>query len=301
MPSLLATVIQTLRPPFLLLTPACLLVGIGTARLSGPLDLLLLTLVLLGALCAHISVNMLNEYEDFRSGLDLQTQRTAFSGGSGALPQRPQAASLVLALGLVALAVTVLCGLYFIWLRGWGLLPLGLAGCALVLAYTRWINRLPWLCLIAPGLGVGPLMVGGTHFVLTGHYAALPFFLSLVPFFLANNLLLLNQYPDLAADRAAGRRHFLIAYGHANAAGVYGLFVLAAYSIIVSGVLGNLLPALSALALLPLPLALWSIRGPLRFATDIPRLKPYMAMNVAVNLLTPALLGLSLYVTATSG
>ncbi len=41
-------------------------------------------LALLGAFLAHISVNTLNEYFDFKSGLDLETIKTPFSGGSGA-------------------------------------------------------------------------------------------------------------------------------------------------------------------------------------------------------------------------
>ncbi len=43
-------------------------------------------LALLGLLLAHVSVNVLNDYFDYRSGVDLKTQRTPFSGGSGILP-----------------------------------------------------------------------------------------------------------------------------------------------------------------------------------------------------------------------
>ena len=50
------------------------------------MPLLPLILALAGGLLAHISVNALNEYLDFTSGLDLTTLRTPFSGGSGTLP-----------------------------------------------------------------------------------------------------------------------------------------------------------------------------------------------------------------------
>jgi len=79
-----------MRLPFLILTPACVLLGIGAAFYqSGRVDLLQVVIVLIGALAAHISVNALNEYFDFRSGLDLRTQRTPFSGGSGTLAAQP--------------------------------------------------------------------------------------------------------------------------------------------------------------------------------------------------------------------
>ena len=288
------TVVQTMRPPFLLLTPACVLVGIGTASLAGPIDWILAVLILLGALCAHISVNMLNEYYDFKSGLDENTRRTPFSGGSGALPSYPAALNAVLVGGLATLAITLLLGLYFMQLRGLALLPLGVLGAVIILTYTQWLNRLPFMCLIASGLGFGPLMIVGTHFVLTGTYSTFALYASLIPFFLVNNLLLLSQYPDLDADRAAGRRHFLIVYGYKATHRVYALFNLCAYLLVLVGVARHILPLWSLLALLTAPLALRATLGAFRFDGDVEALKPALAMNVMVNLLTPTLLGVAL-------
>jgi 1,4-dihydroxy-2-naphthoate polyprenyltransferase len=76
--------LKTARPAFLLLTPCCLSVAVAFAIYESiEIDPVNLALIFLGALAAHISVNMLNEYYDYKTGLDLQTQRTAFSGGSG--------------------------------------------------------------------------------------------------------------------------------------------------------------------------------------------------------------------------
>lgn len=295
MASNLATVINTMRPPFLLLTPACVLVGIGSAATVTTIDWGLAALILLGALCAHITVNMLNEYHDYKSGLDSNTQRTPFSGGSGALPANPLALNAVLIGGLATLGITLLLGLYFVALRGWALAPLGLLGALIIVTYTQWINRLPFMCLIAPGLGFGVLMVMGTHLVLAGSYTLFALLVSLVPFFLTNNLLLLNQYPDLEADRAAGRRHFLIAHGLQKAHWVFALFNLAAYGTLIGAITLQILPVWSALAFLTAPLAVRATLGAFRFdGRDIAALKPAMAMNVVVNLLTPTLLGVSL-------
>jgi len=65
-------------------------------------DLPLLLLILLGAVLAHVSVNTLNEYYDFKSGLDLTTTKTRFSGGSGALPENAEMANAVLKIGIVS-------------------------------------------------------------------------------------------------------------------------------------------------------------------------------------------------------
>lgn len=280
------------RPAFLVLPPVTVLLGVATAIHSGAgIDTLQLALVLIAALGAHVAVNTLNEYQDFRSGLDLQTQRTPFSGGSGALPARPEAAGGVLAVSLVALAITSAAGLYLVMLRGPALLLIGLAGLAIILSYTRWLNRHPWLCLVAPGLGFGPLMVVGTHLALTGSLGAQPLLVSLVPFLLANNLLLLNQYPDMAADRAAGRNTFPIAYGIARSNAVYAVFLLLAALTLAGGVLTGLLPPLALGALLPLGFGAAALRGAIRHGDQVAQLLPALGMNVAASVLTPLLLG----------
>jgi 1,4-dihydroxy-2-naphthoate octaprenyltransferase len=194
------------RLPFLALTPACIALGLACVQWQqGAIDLLQAMLVLLGAIAAHISVNAFNEYSDFKSGLDATTQRTPFSGGSGVLPAHPELAASTRAMALGSLALCTAIGLYFVRLRGPALLPLGLAGVLLIVLYTQWITRQPWLCLVAPGLGFGPVMILGTQVALTGHYSVAAAAASAVPFFLVNNLLLLNQFPDIEADRRVGR------------------------------------------------------------------------------------------------
>lgn len=89
-PSRLRTCLHSSRPNFLLLAPLCAGLALTAAWADGlgtsGLDALL---VLLGALLAHAAVNLFNEHHDYRSGLDALTQRTAFSGGSGALQASP--------------------------------------------------------------------------------------------------------------------------------------------------------------------------------------------------------------------
>ena len=63
-----STIFGPMRLPFLILTPACVLLGAATAVWSGhELNLFHLALVLIGAVSTHISVNALNEYEDRKS------------------------------------------------------------------------------------------------------------------------------------------------------------------------------------------------------------------------------------------
>lgn len=294
-----AVLFGPMRLPFLILPPACVALGAATAVWSGSeINLLFLGIVLVGAVCAHISVNALNEYEDFKSGLDFNTRRTPFSGGSGTLPKRPDKAHVALTTGLVTLGVTAFIGAFFVYVRGPWLLPLGVLGLITIAAYTKWFTRSPLICLIAPGLGFGPLMVMGTHFSLTGSYSWTAFVASMVPFFLVSNLLLLNQFPDVEADRGIGRYHFPIAIGRKASVKIYGVFLGGAYLSIILGYLAGVLPLSSLVALASIVLAVTTVKGAARYADDIPQLIPYMGRNVVINIVTPVLLAISLFISS---
>jgi 1,4-dihydroxy-2-naphthoate octaprenyltransferase len=290
-------VLGPMRVPFLILTPACVLLGIATAIRSGahinPLHILL---VLIGAVCTHISVNAFNEYDDFESGLDTHTERTPFSGGSGTLPANPGMVKTALTIALVSFGIVGLSGIYFTWQYGLALLPLGLVGMFVIVAYTPWLTRNPLLCLIAPGLGFGPLMVMGTHFALTGQYSWMAFVASLVPFFLVSNLLLLNQFPDVDADKTVGRRHFPILIGRHLSSIIFSTFLVLTYVSIIVGVILSILPIGSLLGLATLILAVPLLISSIKYADDIHNLIPFMGNNVLVNLLTPVLVAVGMFI-----
>lgn len=161
------------RGPFLLLTPAVLFPAVAASyRFSGTLPWSLVLLILIAGVAAHVAVNALNEYQDFNSGLDKATERTPFSGGSGTLPAKPGLASSAKWLFVVSFALMVAIGAYLSWRVGPKILSLGLVGGLIILVYTRWINRMPMLCLVSPGVGFGLLMVNGSGWLLTGSFIA---------------------------------------------------------------------------------------------------------------------------------
>ncbi len=290
-------ILGPMRLPFLLLPPVCVLLGIGVAfwRTDGDINWFYALLALIGAVSSHISVNAFNEYFDFRSGLDEKTEKTPFSGGSGTLQANPQAARAALTTAVVALILPVLIGFYFLAVRGWWIVPLGILGLLVVYFYTQWITKNWFLCLISPGLGFGILWVMGTDFVLTGTYSWQAFAAALVPFFLVNDLLLLNQFPDAKADATVGRAHLPIKIGNAASSKVYAAFLGLAYLVIVVSALFGLLPLWALLGLATLLLAVPAAKTALRYADDIPNLMPALGQNVLINLLTPLLMAVGLF------
>jgi len=293
----MSAILGPMRLPFVRLAPACVVLGTVTAVWSGSeINMLHFVLTVLGAVFAHICVNAFNEYSDFKSGLDFKTEPTPFSGGSGTLPENPEKGYVAMITGIVTLILTAAIGIYFIVVIGIGLLPLGVLGLVIVVVYTDWITKNPFLCLIAPGLGFGPLMVMGTNFVLSGSYSMTAFVASLVPFFLVSDLLLLNQFPDIEADRQVGRRHLPIEIGVKPCIKIYIAFLLAAYAVVVIASLSGVLPLYSLLALVTIALAIPTIKGVSQFSGNIPSLIPHMGKNVIINILTPVLLSVGLFV-----
>lgn len=289
------TIVATTRPAFLLLTPAVLTLAYAISYWQqGSINITLSVLIFIAALSAHISVNTFNEYHDFRSGLDMTTVRTRFSGGSGGLPENPSAASLVLFIAWITLAITIIIGLYFISIYGLTLLPLGLLGSLLIISYTGWITKKPWLCILTPGLAFGPIFIVGSDFVLTGSYSVTALIASLPIFFLVNNLLLLNQFPDEQADQQAGRNHIVIQYGKKFSSQLLIVFYILAYLTLILAVVLKVLPAEALLGLLSIILAIKCSQILLTNYQHTTGLLPAMALNVAVTLLTPILMAIGI-------
>ncbi|MCX6053333.1 MAG: prenyltransferase [Chloroflexi bacterium] len=286
-------ILGPMRLPFLILGPACvflaLAAAIWTGRIINPWYAIL---CFIGGVMAHISVNTLNEYADSKSGLDLKTTRTPFSGGSGTLNQDPTKASFALGTGLISALICIGIGIFFFSLWGWQILVLGFLGLFIIFTYTPWLNRQPILCLIAPGLGFGTLMVNGTTFALTGSFTWTSFLISFIPFFLVSNLLLLNQFPDAEADHIVGRRHFPILIGRKASAVIFITFLVLTYLTIILGVLLHLTPIWTLLGLGTLVIAIPSAKGAFLHADELPKLIPSLGQNVLINLITPVLIGI---------
>jgi len=243
-----------------------------------------------GLVLAHASVNLLNNYFDFRSGIDLMTDRTPFSGGSPALPEGLLSPRQVLAFGFVTFSLAALIGIYFTVVVGWLLLPILAAGGFFIILYSPLILRLPWPEWAA-GAGLGALPVLGMYFVIAGRYSLTAAAASIPPALLVHNLLLLNEFIDVKADRTGGRRTLPVTIGCRMAAVFYSIVALAVYIWIIIWVAAGIMPAPTLLALLTLPLAFKSISGA-RHSNEKRRLVPAMANNVIMVLLTQLLIGI---------
>jgi 1,4-dihydroxy-2-naphthoate octaprenyltransferase len=218
------------RPQFLLLSPVLAFLGMSIALYNGSFDTLYFILTIIGLTLLHASVNTLNDYSDYKTGIDLKSNRTPFSGGSGFLPSGLLKPSTVLAIGLGSIILATPIGIYFLFERGMELLPLFIIGAILVLFYTSFITRIGLgLAEISAGLGLGVLPVIGTFIIIHGNFSYPALYASMPSFFLVFNLLLLNELPDAEADKTGKRKTLPIQFGIRAAAAVYSAAVILTY------------------------------------------------------------------------
>ena len=286
-------VIAIIRVPFLILALILGILGTSVAWYESRLFSSVFhpgyaILAIVGLLIAHAAVNIFNDYFDAKSGLDYKTSRTPFSGGSGATPDGLMTISQDLWLGIICFILLIPIGAFFVWEKGLMLLPLLLAAALLIILYTPVILKMgypEW----SPGLGLGILPVMGAYYVHTGAYTCSAFIASVPSYLLVHNLLLLNEFPDVEADKTVNRRTLPIVIGKKKAAYVFSVFVVLVYVWIVWGVLSRNMPVFTLLTLLTLPIAISVIRGAFRY-DDMEQFLPVMSKNVQLILSVQALI-----------
>jgi len=285
------------RPQFLLLSVVLVLLGTAIAWHEGCFDLLKFVLTLIGLVLAHSSVNILNDYFDYKSGIDLETNRTPFSGGSGILPAGLLKPKGVYLYGVGCLIAALAIGIYLTFVSGWQLLPLILLGGPVIYFYTSHLTK--WLVgEFWAGLGLGMLPVLGTYFVQTGRYSLEAFVASLAPGFLTANLLFLNEFPDVEADKKGGRYNLVIALGPKNASRLYaGLMVLTYLSIII-GVVLKLMPPLTLIGFHSIFFAYKAVKITFKHYDNFQELLPALKANVLTVLVTDAFLALGYFINS---
>jgi 1,4-dihydroxy-2-naphthoate octaprenyltransferase len=282
------------RTPFLALPVTLVAVGASAAAYDGAFRWSHTVVGLIGLLAAHVAVNVLNEWSDLRTGIDLRTVPTPFSGGSGTLPSGALSPRAAFRFGLAASAVALAVGLWFVARVGWVILPFVVVGGSLVFGYTEGLAR-HGLGEMAAGLGLGGLPVAGAALIQDGALGPAAIAAAVPATLMTFNLLLINEFPDEAADREGGRRHLVILLGRIPAARLYAIAGLLTPAAVVAGIALDALPTMCLVAVAPSlllvkPLA-WALSAP---AGDVPI--PALGANVVWNLSTNLVLAVSLVV-----
>ena len=280
-----------LLPRFHFIPLTVILVSLGTAIAvyEGSIRWGYFWLALIGSILVHVTVNVMNDYHDYKDGIDLNTRRTPFSGGSGVLPSSLLKPKQAFWLATLSLVTATIIGVYFVVMKGWLLLPLLLVAGFSAYFYNVCLSR--WMVgELFAGLNLGPLVVLGAYYVQTGRYSWEALFASIAPGILTATLLFLNEFPDREADEKGGRRHLVITLGREGARYLYVILIGASYLCIVIGVLTRMMPVMTLLGLGTVVLAWKAAKGAWRYYDDLNHLTPVLGVNVIIILGTQALM-----------
>lgn len=254
------------RAPFLTAAIVPILIGAAWVVASGRVDALpwsLFILTLLGGISLHVAANTFNDYFDWRSGTDPANNEyfQPLSGGSRSIELGLITEQQLFRVAMGALLVSIAVGVTLLFTSGPALILFGLVGAFSAFFYTAPPLRLAarkGIGELLVGLNFGPLMVAGTIYALTGSVTWADFFVGLPVGLLITAVLWINQFPDMASDRATGKYNLVVVLGKARARWGYAGLVMGAFVLVIAGVMAGILPFGVLLALLALPIGIWT-------------------------------------------
>jgi 1,4-dihydroxy-2-naphthoate polyprenyltransferase len=230
-------------------------IGLGAvlaAGSAGQVRWALLPLVVACSLLFHAGTNLVSDAADYVRGLD----REGKLGGSGVLVEKIFTPKQIFRAGVAAFVIGALLATVLVWVCGPVVLYLGLAGLAGGFFYggTRFAYKYHGLGDVAVFVLMGPSMVIGAYFVLTGTFSATVALASLPVACLVAAILSGNNYRDIESDLAANVRTVANVLGPTGARIEYCGLIWAAYGAVpICVVLGQMTPwSLMALATAPL-------------------------------------------------
>jgi 1,4-dihydroxy-2-naphthoate octaprenyltransferase len=224
-------------------------------RFSWPL----FVLALFASLFLHIGTNVTNEIYDVRRGIDTITSpRASHALLKGRLTEREAFAVVAVAFGISAAI-----GIALIVERGWIVAALGAAGLVGGFGYTAPPLQLKYRALGLPLVFalMGPLMVVGAYYVVSGSFSWRPAVVSIPVGLLVTAILHGNEWRDIVEDARAGIATFSIRAGKRAAHLGYVSLVVGAYIALAMAVAAKVAPPLSLLPMLSLPLLVRAVRS----------------------------------------
>jgi 1,4-dihydroxy-2-naphthoate octaprenyltransferase len=290
------------RPGFLIVTAAGCVLGIALAAACGCGISWGRAAATIGlALLAHAAANVLNDFEDGRSGADAANMAGLFpfTGGSRLIQNGVVTLDDTRQVALALFGLVIPAGVLLAVLSGGVVFSIGLAGLFLAWAYSS-----PPLSLMRRGLG--ELAVAAAWWlVVLGAYAVQRGTVSVVAAATASsfagliaNILLINGIPDAAADAQVGKRTLAVRLGPQGSALAYTALASASYALLAVGVAFDLQPPTAIWGLLSAPLSASAAVYLWRHATTPQALRPAIIYTIAAAVLHALAMSVSLALAA---
>lgn len=284
--------LRAIRIKFLLASIISVCVGLAiNGWQNKTIDLGFAALTFVGVAALHASVDLLNDYWDFKRQIDTETNRTKFSGGTGVLPEGLLEPNQVYRAGMLMLVIGSSIGAFFVIERGITIaVILGFAIVSIYFYSTR---------IVDSGLGEvfvaikGSMIVLGTYFVQSSQITIEPIIAGIVSGILSSVVLFVNSFPDFDADKKHGRKTLVIILGKDKAASTIWIFPFLIYGIILVSVLSGIFPMTSLITFATIPVAVKYGIALKKNYQDVEQLIPTMQGFVTFGRITGALFVIS--------
>ncbi|MCY0876835.1 MAG: 1,4-dihydroxy-2-naphthoate polyprenyltransferase [Firmicutes bacterium] len=243
---------KLLRPPTLTASIAPVLIGTGLALQGRPLRPLLFIAMLLASMLIQSAANMLNEYYDFKRGLD----NAEMVGIAGAIVRDNVQPITVLRITQFTLLIAFLIGVYICAVTSWWVAVVGVLSTLFLYLYSggpRPISYTPFGEVTA-GLIMGPVIILISYFIQTESVTWGAVLASLPSALLIGAILMANNIRDIEHDIAGGRRTLAIVAGRSGAIRILATAFIVAYLWTIALVITHVLPTWALLVLLSSPL-----------------------------------------------
>lgn len=218
----------------------------------------LFPIVILASLLIHSGTNLVSEYYDYVVGVD----REDSYGSSRVLVDKLIQPKKILYAGYLCFGLTFILGMILVSQRGLPLFTIGIVGIFGGMFYSGKPFGYKYIALgdIMVFFLMGPLMVIGSYFAISGEYNNNVFWISAPIGFLVTAILHANNTRDIADDKAANIRTFAIIIGLQASKVEYYFLVLGAYLLIFLMVFNGTLEIWSLIVLLSLPPAISNLK-----------------------------------------
>jgi len=285
---MLSVWLRVIRIRFLLASVIAVSVGLAISWWqTSQIDVFHAALTMGGVMALHASVDLLNDYWDFKRGIDSQTKRTKMSGGTGVLPEGLLKPSSVYRAGIGFLILGAIIGSYFVII--YGVIIAILLGFAIISIYFYSTK------IVDSGLAEvfvaikGTMIVLGTYYIQVSELSLNTTLAGIVVGILSSLVLFITSFPDHDADKSKGRKTLVIAVGKQKATSLFLVFPVIAYGIIIAGVASQLFPVFSLITLTTIPLIIQSGRQLKTSFDDDTQMVPIMSKTLAFSRITGAL------------
>lgn len=276
---------RVIRVRFLLASIIAVSVGLALNWWQySSIDYLDAVLTFAGVVALHASVDLLNDFWDFKRGIDTKTTRTKMSGGTGVLPEGLLKPSSVYRAGIGFLIIGTVIGGYFVVTDGIIIaIILGFAILSIYFYSTK---------IVDSGLGEffvavkGSMIVIGTYFIQSGQITIESVLAGIVIGALSSLVLFIASFPDHDADKSKGRKTLVICVGKEKATKFFWVFPLVSYAAIIIGISTNLFPLVSLTVFLSLPLLIKSGLGLKKNYNSVNELIPFMSSTLMFSRIT---------------